>query len=352
MDFAVELLHWYENTKRDLPWRNTRDPYRIWLSEIILQQTRVEQGLPYYLRFVEKFPSVKELGTAKEDEVLKLWQGLGYYTRARNLCQTANVICKKYGGRFPSAYAEILALKGIGKYTAAAIASFAFNQPYPAIDGNVQRVLSRIFGIREPANSPAAEKKFYAIAEKLIDRKKPGLFNQAMMEFGAIHCTPVNPKCNLCFFQQSCIAFNMGLQQELPVKKKKIPSVERHFNYLIIRRGKTFFIQQRAADDIWKNLYEFPLIETEGSYETEAVVALPEWKNFWGVTNYKIEKISPCYRHILSHQTIYARFWEISLPEKKALPKTFKKYTETDLISLQKYPVSRLTEKYISSTGF
>mgnify|MGYP001598355526 CR=1 FL=1 len=263
MMFSQKLISWYEKNKRDLPWRKTKNPYYIWLSEIILQQTRVEQGLPYYLKFVKKFPTIKELANTSEDEVLNSWKGLGYYTRARNLHFTAKSICENHREKFPGNYEDILKLKGIGKYTAAAIASFAYNLPYPVVDGNVQRVLARVFGVSETFSSSEGEKKFYSLAGNLLNRKNPGNFNQAIMEFGAIHCTPVNPKCMKCIFRESCVAFQTGRVADFPVKSKKAKSRNRYFNYLVIHNGNNIFLDKRQKNDIWKNLYEFPLIESK-----------------------------------------------------------------------------------------
>lgn len=346
MIFSKKLTRWYEKNKRDLPWRDTQDPYYIWLSEIILQQTRVEQGLPYYLKFVKQFPTIKHLAKANEDEVLKLWQGLGYYTRARNLHYTAKIICENRGEKFPENYEEILKLKGIGAYTAAAIASFAFDLPHPVVDGNVQRVFARIFGISEAVNSSSAERKFYALAEKLIDRKNPSTFNQAMMEFGAIHCTPINPKCEKCIFRENCIAFKTNRVQELPFKEKKSKPRNRYFNYLVIQTGDTVFLNKRNKNDIWKNLYEFPLIESGNPLSKKEIITSAGWEEILGKIRYNVDSISKTHKHILSHQRIYACFWEVSISEKSKskIPDSFLEIKKTEI---KQYAVPRLIERYL-----
>lgn len=233
MDFSTQIIEWYRTNKRDLPWRKTKNPYQIWLSEIILQQTRVEQGLSYYLKFIEKYPSIKDLANAPQDEVLKLWQGLGYYSRARNLHYTSKVITDKYKGEFPATYKEILDLKGIGEYTAAAISSFSFNLPYPVIDGNVYRVLSRVFDIDTPIDSTLGKKEFKELAYELINKNNPSEYNQAIMEFGALYCKPQSPDCENCIFTSTCLAFKTKKINELPVKSKKLKQKNRYFNYLV-----------------------------------------------------------------------------------------------------------------------
>jgi A/G-specific adenine glycosylase len=268
-DFAPTLEHWYDLHRRDLPWRNTQDPYLIWLSEVILQQTRVTQGLPYYQRFVEAYPTVIDLARADERDLLRLWQGLGYYARARNLYQTAQYITNELNGELPQTYANLLTLKGIGTYTAAAVASFAFGERVAVVDGNVYRVLARVFGIDDDITTTGAKKTFAALAQKLIERAAdPATYNQAIMEFGAIQCTPVAPDCLLCPLQQQCNAYNTGRQAILPVKAKKAPVRERWFQYVVFRQTSSqgqfrLAMQERTARDIWQNLYEFYLQEAE-----------------------------------------------------------------------------------------
>jgi len=345
LDFSAEVIAWYRENKRNLPWRNTKIPYFIWISEIILQQTRVEQGLAYYERFVERFPTIENLAAANEDEVLKLWQGLGYYSRARNLHFTAKTICKNLNGKFPNNYAEIRKLKGIGDYTAAAIASFCFNQPHPVVDGNVYRVLSRVFGITTPIDTAKGKKEFYALAHELLDSQKPAWHNQAMMEFGAIHCTPKNPACASCIFKSKCIAFNKKIVKKLPVKAGKTKQRNRYFDYLIIKQNGNIFIKKRTEKDIWKNLYEFPLIENKKQMSENNLIKSKKWNELLGKSRYHIVKKSSIYKHVLSHQKLFTRFWEIevSKPHKK-LPDSFIPIREQ---ALGKYPVSQLIANYL-----
>ena len=232
--FSQKIIFWYEHNKRDLPWRNTRDPYLIWLSEIILQQTRVDQGMSYYLKFVGEFPTVKQLAKADNEKVMKLWQGLGYYSRARNLHTTAKIILLEHKGVFPKEFETILALKGVGEYTAAAIASFAYNKPYAVVDGNVYRVLSRVFDISTPIDSTQGKKEFNHLAGELLDKNKPAIYNQAIMEFGAMQCKPINPYCAVCPLNTMCLAYSKKLVAELPVKSKKTKVRDRYFNYIVL----------------------------------------------------------------------------------------------------------------------
>ncbi|MGZ4118512.1 MAG: A/G-specific adenine glycosylase, partial [Bacteroidia bacterium] len=290
--FSGKIISWYNKNKRDLPWRNTKDAYLIWLSEIILQQTRVEQGMAYYLKFASNFPTIKHLAKADNDKVMKLWQGLGYYSRARNLHTTAQIVADKYKGKFPDTYEDILSLKGIGDYTAAAIASFAFNKARAVVDGNVYRVLSRVFGIETPIDSSKGKKEFYALANELIDKKNPALFNQAIMELGAIQCKPVNPDCSVCPLNNMCFAFAKKRIADFPVKEKKTKVRDRYFNYIVLNyKGKTA-INKRGAKDIWHNLHDFPLIETAKELTEEEFLRSSEWKKFIGKTAYTILSVS------------------------------------------------------------
>lgn len=306
------LIDWYTTHKRDLPWRNTKNPYFIWLSEIILQQTRVDQGMSYYLKFAKEFPTVQDLAKAKNEKVMKLWQGLGYYSRARNLHATAQFITDKFNGRFPSSYNDILALKGIGSYTAAAIASFAFDLPHAVVDGNVYRVLSRVFGLDTPIDSTKGKKEFLELANTVLNQKKPASHNQAIMEFGALQCKPVNPDCIACKLNSICIAFSSDRVNELPVKEKKTKVRDRYFNYIVLRHKNKTIVRKRTEKDIWTNLYDFPLIETEKQLTENDFLKSKEWKKFIGNTTYTITGVSKEYKHVLSHQKIYARFWELS----------------------------------------
>lgn len=260
--FSGTLLDWYAENKRDLPWRNTTDPYLIWISEIILQQTRVAQGYEYFLRFIKRFPDVASLAAASEDEVMKYWQGLGYYSRARNLHAAA----KSMKGTFPKNYAEVRALKGVGDYTAAAICSFAYDMPYAVVDGNVYRVLSRYFGIDIPIDSTEGKKTFTALAREMLDKSRPADYNQAIMDFGAVQCMPQSPNCLFCPLSGSCRALLEGKVQQLPVKQHRTKTTNRYFNYIYVRMGAHTLIHKRTENDIWKNLFELPLIETEKIY--------------------------------------------------------------------------------------
>ena len=312
--FSKKLIVWYLQNKRDLPWRNTNNPYHIWLSEIMLQQTRVLQGLPYYLKFIEAYPKVENLANAPEDEVLKLWQGLGYYSRARNLHATAKMVANEMNGTFPNNYKDLLKLKGVGDYTASAIASISFNQPEAVVDGNVYRVLSRFFGISTPINSTAGQKEFKQLAQELIDKEQPGTFNQAIMEFGARYCVPQNPDCENCIFNDSCVAFQQKKVAQLPVKIKSKPVKQRFFNYLVIlSENERTVLQQRNGKGIWHKLYEFPLIETSKEIEVSELQKLPQFQDFSDKIN--IRNISlyneEAVVHKLSHQHLNTRFWII-----------------------------------------
>ncbi|HSH64759.1 MAG TPA: A/G-specific adenine glycosylase [Bacteroidia bacterium] len=342
-----KLINWYEEHKRDLPWRNTKNPYFIWLSEIILQQTRVDQGMAYYLKFAAAFPTVKHLAEADNEKVMKLWQGLGYYSRARNLHATAQLIIKNYGGIFPNSYEDILALKGIGTYTAAAIASFAYDLPYAVVDGNVYRVLSRVFGIATPIDSVGGKKEFNQLANEIINKKKTALHNQAIMEFGAMHCKPVNPDCESCILRSICQAASTRQVDKLPVKEKKTKIRNRYFNYIVLRHKNKIILQKRLEKDIWTNLYDFPLIETTAEIQEEAFLQLKEWQTVMGTTPYKIHSVSSYYKHVLSHQKIYARFWEIhceTQPDELVTGTRILVPTK----NLSKYAVPRLIENYLA----
>lgn len=315
MNFTNLLIEWYLQKKRDLPWRNTTNPYPIWLSEIILQQTRVAQGMPYFYAFLESFPTVKELAIADEQQVLKLWQGLGYYSRARNLHQTAQYIANELDGVFPNSYAGLIQLKGIGEYTAAAIASFAYNEPVPVVDGNVFRVVSRYFGIESDINTGKTKKEFTALAAELLSKEQPALFNQAIMEFGAMHCTPKNPDCENCIFNSSCVALQKGLVGQLPFKSKKIKIRKRYFNYIVLqdKKGNTK-IQQRTDKGIWHNLYEFPLFETTQEEGFETIAPLIKNDTDFGDSVVSIQEANPISLiHKLSHQHLYIKFWKVTV---------------------------------------
>lgn len=328
-NFAPALETWYDRHRRDLPWRNTRNPYYIWLSEVILQQTRVAQGMPYYERFVAAYPTVADLARAEERDLLRLWQGLGYYARARNLHQTAKYITDELGGQFPETYANLLTLKGIGVYTAAAIASFAFGERVPVVDGNVYRVLARVFGIAEDIMTTGAKKTFAALARQLIEHAAdPATYNQAIMEFGAIQCTPVAPDCLLCPVQQQCNAYNTGRQAKLPVKAKKAPVRERYFRYVVFRQTSPqgqvrLAMQERTARDVWQSLYEFYLIETEsvpadGSVSDNFFLTPQDLTLPTDVAELVVQGtpggVPVSATQLLSHQRIMAIFFVVDLP--------------------------------------
>lgn len=318
LPFPNKLIAWYLQNKRDLPWRNTVNPYHIWLSEIMLQQTRVLQGLPYYLMFVEAYPTVGDLANAPENEILKLWQGLGYYSRARNLHATAKMVSEEMNGIFPNNHKDLLKLKGVGDYTASAIASISFNQPDAVVDGNVYRVLSRFFGSSTPINTTAGQKEFKQLAQQLIDKDRPGTFNQAIMEFGARYCVPQNPDCPNCIFNDGCVAFQQKKVAELPVKIKTKPVKKRYFNYLVfLSDNDRTVLRQRTGKGIWHKLYEFPLIETSEEVDLSTLKKLPQFQNISEKIN--IETISlfntqPVI-HKLSHQHLNTRFWIIETLE-------------------------------------
>ncbi|HEY1039604.1 MAG TPA: A/G-specific adenine glycosylase [Bacteroidia bacterium] len=342
-DFSKHITAWYKKNKRDLPWRNTQDPYKIWLSEIILQQTRVEQGMSYYFAFTEKYPTVKHLAKAPIDDVMKTWQGLGYYSRARNLHATANMVVKDHKGIFPGTYAEILKLKGIGPYTAAAIASFCFNEKQAVVDGNVYRVLARYFGIATPIDSTQGKKEFLDLANQLINDKNPGLHNQAVMEFGALQCKPVSPDCSKCPVQGSCAAYAEKRVSALPVKEKKTKVRDRYFYYLLIEdQAKQTLIRKRTGKDIWTELFEFPLLEEPKQLDPKE---LPKkLKTFFGEETFTIQKISGQNKHVLSHQHIYATFIHIRPENKLKKQEGFQVIKMEDINS---FALPRLIDRYL-----
>lgn len=315
MIFSKTLIQWYLQNKRDLPWRNTTNPYHIWLSEIMLQQTRVAQGLPYFLSFTSSFPTVFDLAEADEEQVLKLWQGLGYYSRARNLHGTAKYIASELNGIFPDNYNDLLKLKGVGEYTAAAIASFSHNEVVPVVDGNVFRVLSRYFDIETDIASSGAKKEFTALAKELIPNDNPAIFNQAIMEFGALQCVPKNPDCEICVLNSGCLALKYNKVNELPVKLKKTKVTNRYFNYIIFSdENQDLIIRKRIEKGIWHNLYEFPLIETETDLDSLSVFELIYEK--YGQKN-EILSVKPLNEsriiHKLSHQHLHITFFKVEV---------------------------------------
>lgn len=344
--FKQHIHAWYARHKRDLPWRETTSPYYIWLSEIILQQTRVVQGIDYYYRFTERFPALSDLANADEEEVLKLWQGLGYYSRARNLHQTAKDILLYYNGIFPADYAALKKLKGIGDYTASAIASIAFNLPYAAVDGNVFRVLSRFFGIALPIDSREGEKAFRELANELIRKENaPGMHNQAMMEFGALQCVPAKPDCNACPLADRCFALQKGQIDQLPVKKNKTKVRDRYFNYLVIEENNFLFLQKRTKKDIWMNLYEFPLIETSEKVSVESLLDDKNTTIFNEFKNLTFVAASNWQTHLLSHQKIHYRFIQLQTEESKKIRDSLLRVDKKDIFT---FAVPKLIEKFVN----
>lgn len=326
-----------------MPWKGEKDPYKIWLSEIILQQTRVEQGLKYYEKFVSKFPDVHSLAAAKDETVYKLWEGLGYYTRCRNLIQTARFISKELKGEFPTTYNDILALKGVGNYTAAAISSFAYDLPHAVVDGNVFRVLSRFFGIKTPIDSTAGKELFKQLAIDLLDKKRPGAYNQALMDFGAIICKPRAPLCSNCVFKDHCFAFNNNLVNELPVKEKKLAIKKRWFNYLVLEYQNKIYLHKRIENDIWKDLHEFVLIESRNKVSINKVLSNAETSGFLKKDSYELISSSPFTSQQLTHQKITGRFIKVRLTK----PHRVNGYKLVPLKHLSRYAFPRLINGWL-----
>jgi A/G-specific adenine glycosylase len=341
MGFSEKLIVWYNEHKRDLPWRKTTDPYQIWLSEIILQQTRVNQGLDYFNKFIKKHPDIHSLAQSSEKDVLNLWQGLGYYSRARNLHFTAKYISNELNGEFPTEYKDILNLKGVGEYTAAAIASFAYKEAYPVVDGNVYRVLSRMFGIENPIDSTEGKKVFKQLATELIDTKNPDTYNQAIMEFGALQCTPKKPNCEDCPYLLECFAYKNGLITELPKKEKKIKQRNRYFNYLVIINNDSIYLNERKEKDIWQGLFDFPVFETK-----EPLTSFPLLEKEFSNIGLTLKNQSTEYKHILSHQKIYATFWLVSSNKTKNIDS---KFVKTPLKEINNYPIPKLIDNYLKT---
>ncbi len=337
---SAPLLAWYQQNKRDLPWRHTKDPYKIWLCEIIMQQTRIAQGIAYYNRFVEKFPTPAALARASEDEVLKLWQGLGYYSRARNLHAAA----KSMNGTFPATYEGVRTLKGVGDYTAAAICSIAYGMPYAVVDGNVYRVLARVYGIATPIDSAEGKKEFTSLAQKLLDKQHPGDFNQALMDFGAMVCTPQDPQCLLCPLATYCTARRENTQDKLPVKAQKTKITARYFHYFYVKQGKFTWLHKRGAGDVWQHLYELPLVETNGKELPAKVPQLNAW--FTATTLHTLTRVPV--KHVLSHQVIYAYLHTVCLPAAHQVPPQF---IQIPLQQLDQYAIPRLVQKLLELIG-
>jgi A/G-specific adenine glycosylase len=348
MNFSEEIINWYNLNKRDLPWRNTKNPYKIWLSEIILQQTKVAQGLPYYQKFCQTFPNVQQLANAKEEEVLKLWQGLGYYSRARNLHYASKQIINNFEGKFPNNYEDIISLMGVGEYTAAAIASFAYKQPHAVVDGNVFRLLSRFYGIDTAINSSAGKKIFSELAQTVLDKKNPDTNNQAIMEFGALMCKPKDPDCNNCPLQQCCKAFQNNEVDSLPVKIKKGKQKKLYIEYLYITNNETTYLNKRVKKGIWQNLYEFPSIEFTKIESEEEVIKNIKNQAFLKNTEFEFIKTSEIHKHILSHRIINGRVWLLEIKEKLK----GHQWKEIEKNSINNYPMSRLMEIFLETNVF
>ena len=343
LDIGNKLINWYQVNKRELPWRNTTDPYKIWLSEIILQQTRVQQGLPYYEKFTNQFPTINDIAVASEKDLLLLWQGLGYYSRARNMHHTAKMIVDKYNGDFPENHDEILALKGVGEYTAAAIASFAFDKPHPVLDGNVFRFISRLFGIEKPIDTITGKKEITKALDLIFNPQKPALFNQAIMEFGATQCTPKKPKCNTCIFNIQCEALRSKKVMSIPVKKGKTKILQVNHTYMCFIHNNRTYIEKRTAG-IWKNLYQFPLIEDDIK-PGEITKIINKYLN--KPTKFEISDVFES-KHILSHRKILASFYKIHLDTPPIfLKNNIFEILLTDLTT--RYPVSILTQNYLKT---
>jgi A/G-specific adenine glycosylase len=347
--FQQQLMAWFAQNHRPMPWKGERNPYFIWLSEIILQQTRVEQGLPYYIKFTEHYPTVKSLADAPEDDVMKLWEGLGYYSRARNLHAAAKYIAYDLGGIFPTTYNDLLKIKGVGAYTAAAIASFAYNLPHAVVDGNVYRVLSRFFGVETPIDSLEGQKEFRLLAENLLDVMQPAKYNQAIMDFGATHCTPKLAKCSTCYLSKNCVAFQEKKVDFFPLKEKKINKKNRYFNYFILNFEDSFWITKREKKDIWQQLYEFPMIESD-SFLTEAQFFENEFfiQSFFAkVKKEENLKVSKPFKQQLTHQTIFAQFYEIKLTEKPdTLPSNWLNVSEE---KIKKFAFPKIIDLYFQN---
>ena len=351
MAFSDKLDAWYNDNGRTLPWRGIDDPYRIWLSEIILQQTRIEQGRDYYLRFVEAFPTVADLAAAAEEQVLRLWQGLGYYSRARNLHAAAQYIMGECGGRFPSTYEGILKLKGVGRYTAAAIASFAYRLPHPVIDGNVYRFISRLRGISTPIATDAAYSEFERLLLTLIDRRRPDRFNAALMDFGSLQCRPA-PDCAACPFADECVALLTDRVALLPVKVPKAKPVDRWFYYFDLRwnsdGGGQTLMQRRTGKDIWRGLWQFPLMETDHELAPDELASSARRfaeENF-RLPTFGYQQSAP-FRHQLTHRTIHALFLRAELPSPPAVMPA--DVSAVDLRQIKNIPLPRLIDRYLQN---
>ncbi len=345
LEISNLLRSWYNDNKRNLPWRETNDSYKIWISEIILQQTRVTQGLNYYLRFIEKFPTIYSLADSSEEEVLKEWQGLGYYSRARNLHSAAKIVVSDFNGLIPDTYKDLLLINGIGEYTAAAILSIAYNKPFAVVDGNVYRVLSRLFAIKTPIDTAKGKKQFAKLAQDLLDENNPGIHNQSLMEFGALHCTPAQPQCITCPMEYLCIAKQLNIQTQFPIKEKKTKVRKRYFNYFRIAELGYTYLNKRVENDIWRNMYEFPLIETDKEITFEELIETSTFKALFENLEVRFHINQKQVKHILTHQQIYANFYEV---ESTLIESSFElKFLKVKIEDVHNYPVSRLIHRYL-----
>lgn len=347
MIFSQVLVEWYAANKRILPWRDTGNPYYIWVSEVILQQTRVAQGFDYYLRFINTFPTVYDLARADIDRVLKVWQGLGYYTRARNMHATAKEIVEKYNGAFPRTYKELIKLKGVGDYTASAIAAFAFGEPVAAVDGNVYRIFARLFGVDTPIDTQKGKQELKAIADSMLDKDRPGVYNQAIMDFGGTVCMPKKPSCLTCPVMEICSAFRNRMVDRYPVKSKTIKKTERYLTYIIPQKGEQTYITKRIKDDIWKSLYEFPLIETDRQMEVAEIVETDSWARLFEGKAVDVLYFSTPKKYMLSHQRIFARFVVVRINEESQLLK--ENFSAIELSEIHNYSTSRLIEGFLAA---
>lgn len=347
-NFTTTLLHWHKQVNnRVMPWKGEKDPYKIWLSEIILQQTRVEQGLAYYNKFIKAYPTIQKLAAAKDEDVFKLWEGLGYYSRCKNLLFTAREIVSTYNNIFPRNYSDIIQLKGIGKYTAAAISSFAYNDPYAVVDGNVFRVLSRVFGIAKPIDSTSGKKYFEQLAQDLLDKNKPAFYNQAIMDFGATVCKPKQPSCAGCCFQKDCYAFQKNIVEKLPTKEKNLIVKQRVMNYLIIQHNNQILIRKRTEKDIWQNLHEFYLFESTESEKLNTKNIKTKLNNILGNEKFEINSISELQQQKLTHRLIKGCFVKIELTKKIK----FENYFWIDKKEMNQYSFPKFINHFLETTS-
>lgn len=345
LETSDRLLNWYKMNERQLPWRESTDPYVIWISEIILQQTRVAQGLDYFYRFIGRFPDVASLAAAQEDEVLKYWQGLGYYSRARNLHAAARDIMARFGGVFPSEYQDVLSLKGIGEYTAAAIISFVWNQPYPVVDGNVFRVLSRLYAVDTPIDTPKGKKLFTELAGLVMNPRQARLHNQAIMELGALQCVPQNPDCGICPLQDRCAAYAASTVQQYPVKQNKTKVRNRYFHYFHLIYKEQTWLFRRQSGDIWEGLYEFPLIETDGPADFSELQGTAAFRNlFDGAGALRMTVELSGIKHVLSHQILYATFYRVEI---ERVGEALENYLPVSAVAVDNYAVPKLIHIYL-----